>query len=1206
MLIFTDSGGSYRGGTGRSLGKYGAGHGFALVVALGLMGFVTLLLVGLAGLAEVENRRARGELEQFAARANALYGLRVGLAELQRAAGPDTRVTARADILTLDGDLLAAGSRHWTGVWDTNGTEQPAHWLVSGLAEGATPFSGLSGAGGQVELVADGTSTSTVLAGLVDLLEADGAGAGSRFAWWIGDEGIKAKVNTLGDESDGEEVDTLSLLTTARRFGVESMAGYTPLSELLFGEDAELELGSLSRITNPRQIELLGEDFGDAGQEHFFDITTASFGVLSDVRDGGLRRDLTARLAGDGDLNYPMWRQRLDDRDCDGPNWNLVREFARLVEATANAETRINGVPVLPVQQSRSMGIPNYMSPQIYPQRPHLSPLLVFGGMTYAIFAVPEAPDSVEVVNEFGASQTFTSVSYRLRLAMKPVVALWNPYDVAIESDEGYVLFFQSRNGGMHQFGPRINVKNTSTDIPGVPVPWLVQPPGLNRNVPIGALLPGAPRATRPERQVSTAFNIRDYNPRFTIDSLTLLPGELAWFSLPPGTDDEFDFTEPGPDDSLYGMPEHLALGGPVLTRGHNPEAYVWAEIHSSPLGSSWSSATVHWQGTFADLGRVDFWYNESGELVNYQRPVRLLRNVVEVEEQTNGLYPIHLRFAVNNAGGQFGADFFKGRVVIRGDNPQQTTGYRNKNLQTFWSSHAPTVGVEFELNSPEELEAQLMTGEPVHFSSWGIVLSTPGWEHPRQVLAHYTPRATVHHNFLGSNFGMGMTTWGPTYRTEAEGGLAIPAIFDPSRIFPQDALRRVETESEDEGSITRFVGPILYHVPDSELVSIGQLAHLELSRNCWAPNYVVGNSFASPWLSPGETLTMVNSPTPFVFADQSYHTNEALWDGYFFSTWNETRPVPLNPRLRLMDNIPAASDEVDDPELRAAAAMLIDGPFNINSTSVEAWKAVLSSLNQTELPFADIAESPNQTLSTLDSPFPRWSRLSLFGGEGSGGQLEFETWRSIPELTAEQVDTLATRIVHEIRLRGRPFTSLASFVNREPGRENPAEIPSRDPQLSGILQRALDGDYSTATGDIIPDPTPINPTGTSLDWIGSGDLAAAINVRFPEAFTGLRATGVPGYLTQADILQALGPILTARSDTFVIRAYGDSSGQLNANPAAGPTAQAWCEAIVQRLPEYIDPTLDPTLPPTADTPAAEFGRRFRIVSFRWLSNDEI
>ena len=54
--------------------------------------------------------------------------------------------------------------------------------------------------------------------------------------------------------------------------------------------------------------------------------------------------------------------------------------------------------------------------------------------------------------------------------------------------------------------------------------------------------------------------------------------------------------------------------------------------------------------------------------------------------------------------------------------------------------------------------------------------------------------------------------------------------------------------------------------------------------------------------------------------------------------------------------------------------------------------------------------------------------------------------------------------------------------------------------------------------------------------------------------------------------------------------------------------ARAWCEAIVQRTPDFIDPQ-DPAetrLEDLASGPNQQFGRRFKIVGFRWLSPDEI
>ena len=92
-------------------------------------------------------------------------------------------------------------------------------------------------------------------------------------------------------------------------------------------------------------------------------------------------------------------------------------------------------------------------------------------------------------------------------------------------------------------------------------------------------------------------------------------------------------------------------------------------------------------------------------------------------------------------------------------------------------------------------------------------------------------------------------------------------------------------------------------------------------------------------------------------------------------------------------------------------------------------------------------------------------------------------------------------------------------------------------------------------------------------------------------------ATGTPAFLTQADILQSIGPKLSARSDTFSIRAYGevkDNAGRV--------VARSVCEAVVQRVPEYVDSSNDPYVEDIDD----RMGRRFEIVDFRWLAPTEI
>ncbi len=97
-----------------------------------------------------------------------------------------------------------------------------------------------------------------------------------------------------------------------------------------------------------------------------------------------------------------------------------------------------------------------------------------------------------------------------------------------------------------------------------------------------------------------------------------------------------------------------------------------------------------------------------------------------------------------------------------------------------------------------------------------------------------------------------------------------------------------------------------------------------------------------------------------------------------------------------------------------------------------------------------------------------------------------------------------------------------------------------------------------------------------------------------------------------ADLLQGLSSSLSVRGDTFLVRSYGESL-QSDGKVAA----RAWCEAVVQRIPEYVDPSdaadkkmrfADqlPNETPDLQLLNKTFGRQFKIVSFRWLNENEI
>jgi hypothetical protein len=192
-------------------------------------------------------------------------------------------------------------------------------------------------------------------------------------------------------------------------------------------------------------------------------------------------------------------------------------------------------------------------------------------------------------------------------------------------------------------------------------------------------------------------------------------------------------------------------------------------------------------------------------------------------------------------------------------------------------------------------------------------------------------------------------------------------------------------------------------------------------------------------------------------------------------------------------------------------------------------------------------------------------------------------------------LDFLAEEIVKQVRLRG-PFLSLSEFVNRQLSYD-------KDLALAGAIQTALN--ELTADQSLNPFETMQNESVVSesrpFGGAANGGLPDTGYV-FPEAAVGHNTYGLPGWTRQADILRPLAPILSARDDTFTIRAYGDSR-------AADGTvrARAWCESTVQRTREFLDPTdeSDITTLPSASANQT-FGRRFKVISFRWLSADEV
>lgn len=399
----------------------------------------------------------------------------------------------------------------------------------------------------------------------------------------------------------------------------------------------------------------------------------------------------------------------------------------------------------------------------------------------------------------------------------------------------------------------------------------------------------------------------------------------------------------------------------------------------------------------------------------------------------------------------------------------------------------------------------------------------------------------------------------------------------------------------------------------DEPVVSLGFFQHANLYRPNTAPAFQIGNSFAETRLAAlteleratdtansdsSYTLTVGNGGSQQSVIDSTYLLNDALWDRFFLSTYqdpgeiNDATFTPPNARMVRVDEdetVPASA--INDFFDLAAAYLAVNGAFNVNSTSVQAWKAALGSMSglRVDPQTGAMSSSHERVVSHFRAP----------EGDASSTS-EDDTWTGYRELTDVQLTALAEAMVEQVKIRG-PFLSLGEFINRR--------LADDETGYRGALQAAIDSlDYQSG------DNNQLSAEATSINYdvgqtfgvthiTGDGNptgLPPALFIQ--EAARMHQYTGVSGWVTQGDIIQALGPSLTVRSDTFRIRAYGES-----VDPLSGEVrSTAWCEAIVQRVPTPVTPGGTDPGQSAYYEPNDAFGRQFKIVSFHWLTSAEI
>lgn len=224
-------------------------------------------------------------------------------------------------------------------------------------------------------------------------------------------------------------------------------------------------------------------------------------------------------------------------------------------------------------------------------------------------------------------------------------------------------------------------------------------------------------------------------------------------------------------------------------------------------------------------------------------------------------------------------------------------------------------------------------------------------------------------------------------------------------------------------------------------------------------------------------------------------------------------------------------------------------GSFNVNAREAVAWRAFLGGVTIRDWRHGETLEST----SRLNHAFIRFGHAAQ-GSPGSPrepGPGPFADWAGVRCLRDDQVEALAREVVLALQRRSAPFPTLRAFLT------------------AGVLSEALE-----------------------TSGINAG-LASSEEQR-------------PGWLSQADVVTTIAPFLSCRSDTFLVRAYGD-----RLDPATGLTdARAWCEAMVQRVPE-LDGQSDSGARTEVEQAVADpvrypRGRRFVVTAFRWLTEADL
>ena len=1147
--------------------KHRPHRGFALVVTLTLLVILTVVAVGMLGLSTVSLRsNSQGE-SMATARANARMAMMLALGELQKELGPDQRISAPGSQLLEENDVT--GPKHWTGVYDswkgvswpfaTSEEIRPAsptfrRWLISGDETAASsivkkkdaPKTGLTSID-KIKLVsatkAQGTTPAqdAVEAGLVKLPKGGGA-------WWIGDQNTKAKLGgVVKDAADVKEAS--ARLQSAPRASHEVFQG---LSGVLPSDER------LAKLPSTDSLELLSKDI-----QPFHDATTTSLGLLTNVRAGGLRRDLNFLL------------EKPIPTAGSAATVALYNAGTSPTAAVAGQTIPFEGINLGELWVDHNIwgelqyGPPKHADGSSLPSG---APYLECGAKADPFINYKHLP-RLQLTQLYSLTSTSSTVAgkkvYDLYLVTDPIFTIWNPFDVCLHVPQSYFATLKT---------------------------WAI-PYNLNLT------LQGGPTGSKS----SYSSSIGDiYRLGGTGNAVFVFQGTLG--------------NESKTGQNLVLRPGEVQ----VMAQGYG------APMKYNPTGVDWD-CKLGWEFAKGYAYKIDY---EPGDTTGTKKTgaqsiTYSMSPNTKKSDNTALMLWTYMIGTTNPHIGSFNINFINSRLSGQGE-------ITANNFPTIFPTLPLDVSASRTIASLEN-------------DKWPICVFTYGLRTESDPFPTSGTRSTGR-SMLRANatsLGQDLFNLDPAVVRASPLQVGVRRVNSLSSNIIECDLKGLGYYGAGYGSDMGVSHVVTRSIPREPIHSLGALQHgaaegkrfgQQPGEKTWflqpSVSHAIANSFAPSCLKSDEVRGVFNTSTAkWPVADHSYLANLALWDTYFYSsikprtksahrstsiayseqkkrledflaTGTAYQPLP-NERMRPWTSDPAAvikaiegmkpwksTGAAEEAADFTASFLMVDGMFNVNSTSVEAWKSFLSGLKKAKVP-----SNPSPNLLSepklVEAEGTAVAALLEAAGEEIddstlGDPSDPEQWRGFRSLSDEQIEELAKAIVKQVRKRG-PFLSIADFVNRRPGSD-------KELAISGALQSALD-DTSVSINEAYRQ--------------GSRSLslaeAQAKGFPFPEAEAGPKAIGSPGYVKQGDLLTTLGPMVAVRGDTFVIRAYGEA--REGNGPGSKVTARAWCEVTVQRVPDYVDPannSYDAPAVVNANVVNKTFGRRFNIVSFRYLDPREV